>query len=245
MFDNDCCWLCRRHSITCQNVYSGQGSEMRDNFTKADIQELARQSGFKCSCPTCRRITVGPDGSGGSASIGVAAHICAAAAGGPRFSKDMAPEERSSIENGIWLCQTCSRLIDSDVSSHSVALLREWRKLSEIEAYLSLRGLTVKPSRSYYVLEEKMPKLISEMREDLTDYPFTREFITISNKVIYNGSGKMIFSYFFEDHEHLQGKISMCENYGAIVNISFNDVDRYEFTEDFVEYLESSNPKII
>lgn len=86
-----------------------------------------------------------------------------------------------------------------------------------------------------------MPKLIAEMREDLCEHPFTREFIIFSKKWTYNGSGNVIFTYFFEDHDHLQGKMTMCENYGAVVNISFNDVERYEFTEDFVEFLERTN----
>ena len=33
----------------------------------------------------------------------------------------------------------------------------------------------------------------------------------------------------------------MCENYGAIVNVTHNDVERYEFTEDFVEFLEKTS----
>lgn len=86
-----------------------------------------------------------------------------------------------------------------------------------------------------------MPELIFEMREDLNKHPFTREFIIMSKKWGYNGSGKMIFSYYFEDHEYLQEKMTVCENYGAIVNITFNNVERYEFTEDFAEYLESSS----
>lgn len=214
---------------------------MRDNFKKAVVNELARQSGYKCSNPSCRRPTVGPDGDGGSASIGVAAHVCAAAAGGPRFNADMTSVNRSSIENGIWLCQTCSRLVDVDVPSHPVDTLHKWKKLSEIEAYLALQNLEVVRSRSYNELERKMPELIAEMREDLDKNPFTREFILMSNKWSYNGSGETIFSYYFEDHEHLHGKMTMCENYGAIVNITFNNVERYEFTEDFAEYLERSS----
>ena len=210
---------------------------MRDDFKKADVNELARQSGYQCSNPSCRRLTIGPDGGGGSASIGVAAHVCAAAAGGPRFNADMAPEERSSIENGIWLCQTCSRLVDADVPSHPVDTLHEWKKLSEIQAYLALRNLEVVRARSYNELERKMPELIAEMREDLNKHPFTREFIIMSKKLIYNGSGQMIFSYYFEDHERLQEKMTICKNYGAIVEITYNNVERYEFTEDFAEYL--------
>ena len=83
-----------------------------------------------------------------------------------------------------------------------------------------------------------MPKLVAEMREDIRESPFTCEFIIMSERWTYNGSGKHIFSYSFEDHEHLQGNMTMCENYGAIVNVTHNDVERYEFTEDFVEFLE-------
>ncbi len=63
----------------------------------------------------------------------------------------------------------------------------------------------------------------------------------MSKKWTYNGSGKVIFFYYFEDHDSLREKMKICENYGAIVNITYNNVDRYEFTEDFAEYLESPN----
>lgn len=214
---------------------------MRDNFKKAAVNELARQSGFQCSNPNCQRPTSGPDGNGGSASIGVGAHICAAAAGGPRFDVAMTSEERSSIENGIWLCQNCSRLIDVDVPSHPVETLHEWKKISESRAWLALRNLEIVKARSYVDLECKMPALVAEMRADLKEHPFTREFIIMSKKWSYNGSGEMIFSYFFEDHEHLRGKMKICENYGAIVETTFNNVERFEFTEDFADYLGSSS----
>lgn len=214
---------------------------MRDNFKQAEVTKLARQSGYICSNPSCRRATVGPDGDGGSASIGVAAHISAAAAGGPRFDATMTQEHRSSIENGIWLCQSCSRLIDADVSSHPTDTLLEWKRLSEIQAYLALRNLEVVRSRNFSDLEQKMPELVSEMRQDLKNHPFVREIIIISKGCCYNGSEKMIFSYYFEEHEHLLEKMKLCENYGAVTNITFNNVDRFEFTEKFAEYLEGSN----
>ena len=66
-------------------------------------------------------------------SIGEAAHITAAAEGGPRYNPDLTPEERSSIENGIWLCRSCARLIDSDERVYSIELLRMWKYAAEYE----------------------------------------------------------------------------------------------------------------
>ncbi len=149
----------------------------------------------------------------------------------------MSQEQRSSIVNGIWLCQTCSRLIDSDVPSHSVDTLREWKNVSEMTAYLALRGLEVVQFRSYERLERKLPELIAEMRVDLSENLYVREFIIMSKRTSYNGSRKKIFNYYFEDHEDLHGKVKICENYGAIIDITYNSVDRFRFTEDFVDYL--------
>ena len=40
------------------------------------------------------------------------------AQGGPRYDASMTPEERKSFENGIWLCQSCSKLIDTDITRY-------------------------------------------------------------------------------------------------------------------------------
>lgn len=61
----------------------------------------------------------------------MAAHICAASEGGPRYDANMTVEERRSTENGIWLCQSCSKLIDSDISKFTVEKLNEWKEKSE------------------------------------------------------------------------------------------------------------------
>ena len=63
--------------------------------------------------------------------VGVAAHITAAAVGGPRYDPDLSPEQRRSIDNGIWLCQTCSKLVDSDQARFPVELLRSWKRQAE------------------------------------------------------------------------------------------------------------------
>lgn len=51
----------------------------------------------------------------------------------------MSSDERSSIDNGIWLCQNCSKLIDSDEDRFTVLLLRSWKVLSEEKTRIELQ----------------------------------------------------------------------------------------------------------
>lgn len=84
-----------------------------------------------------------------------------------------------------------------------------------------------------------MPKLLQEMKDDLLSEPFVRELIAISRKGIYNADkNKKIVAYYFEDHEDLLSKLLILEGCGFIKNVAFNDVERYNFTEDFVSLLQ-------
>ena len=76
----------------------------RDEFTPTTRQKAAQRVGYLCSCPWCRKLTTGPSKEGDDkiSSVGEAAHICAAAPGGPRFDPNMTPKERKSINNCIW-----------------------------------------------------------------------------------------------------------------------------------------------
>ena len=67
-------------------------------------------------------------------NLGVAAHITAASPNGPRFNANLSANERSAIGNGIWLCQTCAKLIDSDSPKYSVEVLERWKKRAETNA---------------------------------------------------------------------------------------------------------------
>jgi hypothetical protein len=64
----------------------------------------------------------------GTVNVGVGAHITAAAPGGKRYDATMTYTERSSGANGLWLCQSCSKIIDSDENRYTVALLHQWKK---------------------------------------------------------------------------------------------------------------------
>lgn len=108
------------------------GSMKRQNFPKKTILLLRDRAGDICSKPDCRVHTVGSSsGEQKSVSIGVAAHICAALPGGARYNSEMSEHERKSYDNGIWLCQSCSRLIDVDEARFPVELLKKWKLQAE------------------------------------------------------------------------------------------------------------------
>ncbi len=108
----------------------------RDDFTEKTKLQIAKRAGWLCSFPTCRTPTVGATSDGeGEINIGTAAHICAAAPGGPRYDEKMSPEERSSAKNGIWMCRDHGKAIDSTDPEFTVERLREWKKQAENESW--------------------------------------------------------------------------------------------------------------
>jgi hypothetical protein len=86
--------------------------------------------------------------------VGVAAHICAAAEGGPRFDPRMTPEERRSASNGLFLCGSCSILIDKNSGLDFPAdLLRRWKEEHEkfVAGNLNKRQGTQQPTTTFNV----------------------------------------------------------------------------------------------
>lgn len=120
---------------------------IRDDFTSATKELLANRVGRRCSNPACRKLTCGANTNPEKVTnIGVAAHICAAAQGGPRYDASMTPEERKSFENGIWLCQSCSKLIDTDITRYPKELLQSWKQLAEQTAILEVETTSSTPA---------------------------------------------------------------------------------------------------
>lgn len=192
---------------------------------------------MKCSCPDCRVLTSGPDSDVGVTNIGVAAHISAASLGGARYDETLTPEKRSDISNGIWLCQTHAKLIDDDELLYSAAVLREWKETAEHMAALEVRGYAVRKAEPFPALEKKGPKLVAEMRDDLTRQPLVRELILLSKNVMYNPGPTPFFVYYYQDHDDLSSLITIMQHAGAIYDVTFNNTPRYNFTEEFVSYL--------
>ncbi|CBE69945.1 MAG: HNH endonuclease [Candidatus Methylomirabilis oxygeniifera] len=109
---------------------------MRDDFTEDVKRAIANRVANRCSNLECRAVTSGPQlDSAKTLNVGVAAHITAASAGGPRYDSSLSSEERSHPNNGIWLCQTCAKLVDNDFFRYSADLLREWKSKAEEAAF--------------------------------------------------------------------------------------------------------------
>lgn len=107
----------------------------RDDFRQKTINTLAKRVAYRCSNPACRIPTIGPEqGGDGTVVVGVAAHITAAAKGGPRYDPSLTPEQRRHQNNGIWLCENHGKQVDADEQHFTVATLRAWRKAAESEA---------------------------------------------------------------------------------------------------------------
>lgn len=112
----------------------------RDDFPNQIKRQLAQRVRHSCSLPECQAPTSGPSDERNDAvnNVGVAAHITAAAPGGPRYDASLTAKDRSSIENGIWLCQTCAKKVDGDEVTWTVAVLRDAKAEAERRAKLQL-----------------------------------------------------------------------------------------------------------
>lgn len=50
---------------------------------------------------------------------------------GPRYDEHLTSKNRASIQNGIWLCQNCAKLVDNDSSKYPKDLLVKWKEGAE------------------------------------------------------------------------------------------------------------------
>jgi WD40 repeat protein len=117
-------------------------SSGRDEFSEPVKRALAQRTGYLCSNPACRAPTIGPaSGHDGAVSVGIAAHVTAAASGGPRYNEALTSAERRSITNGIWCCNKCGRLVDADDSAYEEGLLRSWKLEAEARAARNIAAL--------------------------------------------------------------------------------------------------------
>ncbi len=213
--------------------------EMRDEFVTPVKDILAKRVGFRCSNPACRKPTSGPqEDSTKSINIGVAAHITAASSDGPRYNPALSSDVRKDVTNGIWLCQSCAKLIDNDESRYPIEVLQHWKAIGESAALRALENRSGPEDEEllFLRLEQLMQDLLEEIRKDLAAHPLGREFVTLSKRWSYWAKGNELV-YYFEDHTELDNKLRILLNYGLIRDITSNsNAKHYVFTEAFVRY---------
>jgi hypothetical protein len=136
----------------------------RDEFPVSVVRVLGQRAGYLCSNPDCRRPTAGPHSDPAKAQItGEAAHICAAAVGGPRYDATQTPEERKAITNGLWLCSVCAKKIDTDREPWPKERLHKMK--DDHEAWIAAEGMIpgmpqiALATRSGLRLDPKVPNI--------------------------------------------------------------------------------------
>ena len=116
-------------------VEEGASMSTRDDFSDMTKIELLVRAANLCS--RCHVFTVASTDAGDKKnSIGVAAHICAAASGpgAKRYDASQTKVQRRHFDNGIWLCYSCSKLIDNEETFHTVAHLKEMKARHQVYA---------------------------------------------------------------------------------------------------------------
>lgn len=140
-------------TVSSPSADSKKNKPNRDNFSPKTRTALALRAGYRCAFSKCGIATAGPsdESSDKHVSIGVAAHITAAAPGGERYNPDMTQEQRSSIENGIWLCQTHSRLIDVNPAAYPTSILHQMKAEHEHAIKLEMEKMKSAPQCSDFI----------------------------------------------------------------------------------------------
>jgi len=212
---------------------------MRDDFNKLVKDIVAKRVALHCSNPKCRKLTIGPNSDNEkTTNIGVAAHITAASPNGPRYDKSLTPEERSSIANAIWLCQSCAKLIDSDTNKYTVDIISNWKAGAEKQAEFELdQTRSNKDSINHNDIFSFMPDLINELIDDISEYPLLRELVLLKKGWIFNSGDRQILVYYYDDHPDLENKFKLLENNGLVTDITFNNAKRFVLSEQFVKIL--------
>lgn len=149
---------------------AGEVPHKRHDFTQATVQRLRDRAGNVCSFPDCHVHTHGSAFTGDKVvGIGVACHIKAAAPGGPRYDAKQTKEERRHSDNGIWMCQTHSRLVDADDSAYSIEKLLEWKQKAEARSNSLLNQKTFTQQEVRAAVEEGNVSVVQRVMNMSTD----------------------------------------------------------------------------
>ena len=91
--------------------------------------------------------------------------------------------------------------------------------------------------KKFKKVASEMPDLLREMKEDLSNQgtKFIREFVISPNAEVGFGALNKCLVYYENQHELLKSKIDILENHGYLYDVSETSLQKYRFTEEFVE----------
>lgn len=117
------------------------------DFTEKTKDILAKRSSYKCNNPECRKLIVFANSDPEKFILtGEACHIEAASPRGARYNPNMTTQERIDISNGIWLCNTCAKLIDRDTEKYTTEVLKQWKSKAEENPFSHPESFCVPPN---------------------------------------------------------------------------------------------------
>jgi hypothetical protein len=118
-------------------------AKRKNDFSLETKRAVAGRVGYRCSIPSCGRVTIGPDSLPDRvANTGRAAHIFSAAERGPRGQGGLTAEQLQSARNGIWLCAEHADLVDKNRGERYPApLLLSYKDLQEAKIAREQRAI--------------------------------------------------------------------------------------------------------
>jgi hypothetical protein len=211
-----------------------------DGFPQRVIEALAKRASFICSNPGCRAFTISPSLTNNSRHIytGIASHITAASPGGPRYDATMTTEQRTSIENGIYLCATCSVMIDKNGGiDFSVELLRGWKCEHDqwANSNFNKRAQRDEESEEFSELEKLIPDLLNEMQGDLAEHPLIRDIIALGKSTYAYNWPAPHFGFFEDKAPGVLSKLRLLVDYGLVEEVKADFA--YRITPELAKYL--------
>lgn len=122
--------------------------------------------------------------------------------------------------------------------------IREYRSpdflLLKCQLTIEGRSVRLEPihafNETFARLEQQMPALLAEMRKDLAAHPLRREIVLLKRSWSYWAKGNELV-YYFEDHPDLLSQFQILANNHLAVEITYNNVTRYQISEDLARYL--------
>jgi len=222
-------------------------NEMIGDFKEKTKRILSKRAGEKCSI--CGIGTCKPHSDEKSfVNLGEAAHIKGNKEGiYNRYDESMTDDERNDISNGIWLCNTCHKTIDSDDKSYTVDRLHVIKKEHEnkvAEGYYNKQfpdfnsekmimhdQLIFKESESIFK-ESELDEFLAKLSKNSFLYIADENFVKLNNLIeFHNLQGKRFMQ---EEINNSYSNFRYSINVLLLQLYSVKEKDKKLLNEDYV-----------